>query len=197
MALPQTVRVKLSSEAAGAISLTPVVVQELPIRELIEHLLGVTGKDLDRIRESLLRGTLVSGASRFRWVGWDADAEDLRAVLAAFPDPEPLRPFTAERCVRATLRGGRQAIEIPREAAQRKGLFQRKSFWDLLIEVIGREGIAYAGYSYRERVDRYLRELTLPEAARLRESSGLVKYTTLGEQIRLVGFLQAELWVER
>ncbi len=32
MALPQTVRVKLSSEAAEAISLTPVVVQEIPIR---------------------------------------------------------------------------------------------------------------------------------------------------------------------
>ena len=41
--LPQTVRVKLSSEAAEAIAMTPVVVQELPVRELIEHMLGVTG----------------------------------------------------------------------------------------------------------------------------------------------------------
>ena len=46
MALPATVRVKLSSEAAESISLTPVVVQELPIRELVEHMLGVTGKDV-------------------------------------------------------------------------------------------------------------------------------------------------------
>jgi hypothetical protein len=197
MALPQTVRVKLSSEVAEAISLTPVVVQELPIRELIEHMLGVTGKDSARIRELLLRGTLVSGASRFRWVGWEADPEGLREVLATFPDPEPERPFAAERCIRAKLRGGRQAIEIPREAGVRKGLFQRQTFWDVLMEVIGREQIAYAGYSYRDRADRYLRELTIPEAARLRESSGLVKYTTLSEQIRSVGFLQAELWVER
>lgn len=197
MALPQTIRVKLSSEAAEAISLTPVVVQELPIRELIGHLLGVTGKDHTRIRELLLRGTLVSGASRFRWAGWEADLEGIRGILATFPDPEPERRFQAERCVRATLRGGRQAIEIPREAGTRKGLFQRQTFWDLLMDVIGEEGMAYAGYSYRERADRYLRELTIPEAARLREGSGLVKYSTLSEQVRTVAFLQAELWVER
>jgi hypothetical protein len=197
MALPQTIRVKLSSEAAEAISLTPVVVQELPIRELIEHMLGVTGKDDARIRELLLRGTLVSGASRFRWAGWEADLEGIRGILATFPDPDPARPFAAERCVRATLRGGRQAIEIPREAVARKGLFQRKTFWDLLMEVIGDGGMAYAGYSYRERADRYHRELTIPEAARLREGSGLAKFSTLSEQIRSVAFLRAELWVER
>src|SRR6266536_1249019 len=106
MALPRTVRVKLSSEVAESISLTPVVVQELPIRELIEHMLGVAGKDDARIRELLLRGTLVSGASRFRWTGWDADLEAIREVLATFPDPDPARRFTAERCIRATLRGG-------------------------------------------------------------------------------------------
>jgi hypothetical protein len=197
MALPQTIRVKLSSEAAEAISLTPVVVQELPIRELIEHILGVTGKDHARIRELLLRGTLVSGASRFRWPGWEADPDGIREILATFPDPDPARPFVTERCVRATLRGGRQAIEIPREAGVRKGLFQRQTFWDLLMEVIVQNQMAYAGYSYRDRADRYLRELTVLEAARLREGSGLVKYSTLSEQIRSVGFLHAELWVER
>ena len=197
MALPQTIRVKLSSEAAGSISLTPVVVQELPVRELIEHLLGVAGKDEARIRELLLRGTLVSGASRFRWAGWEAELEGIREILAAFPDPDPARPFAAARCVRATLRGGRQAIAIPRDRTARKGFFQRATFWDLLMEVIGGGGTTYAGYSYRERADRYLREFTLAEAARLSEGSGLVKFSTLSEQIRLSGFGSAELWVER
>jgi len=137
MALPQTVRVKLSSEVAGAISITPVVLQELPVRELVEHLLGVAGKDESRIREILLRGTLVSGASRFRWAAWEADLESLRELLATFPDADPSRPFAAAGCIRAILRGGRHAIEIPREAAARKSLFQRKTFWDLLMEVIG------------------------------------------------------------
>src|SRR6202049_2349646 len=110
MALPQTVRVKLSSEAAEAISITPVLVQELPVRELVERMLGVTGKDQGRIRELLLRGTLVSGASRFRWQGWEPDLDSLREMLATFPNPEPDRPFAAERCLRAILRGGRQPV---------------------------------------------------------------------------------------
>src|SRR6476659_10988077 len=107
MSLPERIRVKLSSEAAEAISLTPVVVREIPIRELVEYMLGVTGKDESRVRELLLRGTLVSGASRFRWNGWEADPQALIDLLATFPDPEPERPFAPERSVRAILRGGR------------------------------------------------------------------------------------------
>src|SRR5438552_7715068 len=121
MPLPPTVRVKLSSEAAEAISLTPVVVQELAIRDLVEHILGVTGKDEARIRELLLRGALVSGASRFRWAGWEVDAADLRELLATFPDPDPLCIFRPVHCTRVVLRGGRQTIEITREAGSRKG----------------------------------------------------------------------------
>src|SRR5579872_6317441 len=110
MSLPDAIRVKLSSEAAEGISLTPVVVREMPLRELVEHMLGVTGKDEARVRELLLRGALVSGASRFRWTGWEADHAGLRELLATFPDPEPSRPFAPERSVRAILRGGRQPI---------------------------------------------------------------------------------------
>jgi hypothetical protein len=92
MALPPTLRVKLSSEAAGSISITQVVVQEMPVAELVEHMLGVTGKDEARIRQLLLRGTLVSGASRFRWTGCDAAPDDLRLLLATFPDARPPPP---------------------------------------------------------------------------------------------------------
>ena len=137
MALPPTVRVKLSSEAAESISLTPVVVQELPVRELVEHMLGVTGKDEARIRELLLRGTLVSGASRFRWAGWEVD---LRRICANCWPRSPIptrRAASPPRIARApSLRGGRQPIEITREAGARKGLFQRESFWDVLMKVI-------------------------------------------------------------
>jgi hypothetical protein len=197
MALPQTVRVKLSSEVAEAISITPVVLQELPVRELVEHLLGIAGKDESRIREMLLRGTLVSGATRFRWAGWEADRESLRELLATFPDAEPARPFAAAACIRATLRGGRHAIEIPREAAARKSLFQRKTFWDLLMEVVGASGPAYSGYSYRDRADRYVREFTPAEIERVRAAASEVRYSALREQIRSVGFARAELYVTR
>jgi hypothetical protein len=197
MALPQTVRVKLSSEVAEAISITPVVLQELPVRELVEHLLGIAGKDEPRIREMLLRGTLVSGATRFRWAGWDADVASLRELLATFPDADPARPFAAAGCIRATLRGGRHAIEIPREAAARRSLFQRKTFWDLLMEVAGASGPAYSGYSYRDRADRYLREFTPAEIECVRAAASEVRYSALREQIWSVGFTRAELYVTR
>jgi hypothetical protein len=197
MALPQTVRVKLSSEAAEAISITSVLLQELPVRELVEHLLGIAGKDESRIREILLRGTLIIGASRFRWAGWDADVASLRELLATFPDADPARPFAAAGCIRATLRGGRHAIEIPREAAARKSLFQRKTFWDLLMEVVAASGPAYSGYSYRDRADRYLRQFTPAETERVRAAATAVRYSALRDQIRREGFVQAELYVTR
>ncbi len=197
MALPQTVRVKLSTEAAESISITPVVAQDLPVRELVEHMLGVTGKDEARIRELLRRGTLVSGASRFRWAGWEADAESLRELLATFPDADPARQFAAERCLRAVLRGGRQNIEIRREAAAQKGVFQRASFWDALMQVAGGAALAYAGYSYRERADRFMGGLSVVETERVRAAATAVRFTTLREQIRTVAFAQLEVLVSR
>ena len=197
MALPQTIRVKLSSEAAESIALTPVVVQEMAVRDLIEHVLGVTGKDEARIRDLLLRGTLVSGASRFRWQGWEAETGALRELLGTFPDAEPHRAFAAGSCVRAVLRGGRQAIEIPREAAARKRMFQRRSFWDTLMEVTGAATASYAGYSYRDRADRYVREFTHAEAEQVRAAGGAIRYSTLRDQVKMVAFTQAELVVKR
>jgi hypothetical protein len=197
MALPPTVRVKLSSEAVESISITPVVVREMPVRELVEYMMGVTGKDAARIRELLLRGSLVSGASRFRWSGMDASLENVSELLATFPDPDASLVFSATNCIRATLRGGRQPIEIAREAGARKGLFQRESFWNVLMKVIAGAAPAYAGYSYRERADRYLREFNHAELGQLRAASGLVRYTTLSDQIRSAAFTGAELYVTR
>jgi hypothetical protein len=197
MALPPTNRVKLSSEAAGSISLTPVVAQDLPLRELIEHMLGVTGKDEGRIRELLLRGTLVSGASRFRWAGWDAEIDALRQLLATFPDPDPANLFAPANCTRVILRGGRQPIEITAEAGSRKGLFQRKTFWDVLMNVIAAAVPEYAGYSYRDRADRYQREFSRTELDELRAARDLVRYSTLRDQLRAVAFSQAEIFAKR
>ena len=197
MALPETVRVKLSSETAEAISITPVVVQELALRDLIEHMLGVAGKDEPRIREILLRGTMVSGASRFRWTGWDAEPGSLRALLATFPDADPGRPFHPTSCIRAVLRGGRQTVDLPREALVRKSMFQRSSFWDVFLEVVAAGPCEYAGYSYRDRADRYLREFSPAEADLVREAAAKVKFNTLRDRIASAGFSGAELFASR
>lgn len=197
MALPQTVRVKLSSEAAESIAITPVVAQDLPLRELIEHMLGVTGKDLPRIQDVLRRGSMVAGASRFRWAGLEAGEEDLRELLATFPDADPARTFAAARCVRVVLRGGRAPIELRREAVGRKGLFRRGTFWELLMELAGEGAMRYAGYSYRDRADRFVRDLSVLDADRLRAGSESVKYTSLREQIRATAFTSAEIFVVR
>jgi len=197
MALPEIVRVKLSSEAAESISLTPVVVREMAVRELLEEILGVAGKDQPRVREVLLRGTLVSGASRFRWNGWAAEAEDLRALLATFPDAEPDRPFAPHGCIRAVLRGGRLAIELPREALGRKSLFQRTSFWETFLAIVAEAPCGYAGYSYRDRADRYRREFSLVETQKVRTAAQSVKFSTLRDQIASAGFASAELFATR
>jgi hypothetical protein len=197
MPLPDSVRVKLSSEAAESISITPVVVRDIPIRELVEHMLGVAGKDTPRLHELLLRGTLVSGASRFRWTGWDADRAAIEALLATFPDRDPGRPFAPELCVRATLRGASRRIEIPREVGMRKPLFRRGSFWDTLMSVASSSQARYVDYSYRERADYYSAPLSLPALERLRANAGLVKYSTVQQQIRQTNLESLELLVSR
>jgi hypothetical protein len=197
MPLPDTVRVKLSSEVAESISITPVVVRDIPIRELIEHMMGITGKDPGRLHELLLRGTLVSGASRFRWAGWDSALADIEAQLATFPDPEPQRPFAADLCYRADLRGPGRRIEIPREIGKRKPFFRRTSFWDVLMGVAASSGARYVDYSYREKADLYSAAISLPGLERLRENAGLVKFSTVQEQIRRVNLESVDLFVTR
>jgi hypothetical protein len=194
--LPETLRVKLSSEAAEAISITPVVVQEMSLREVLNHMLGLTGKEENRIRELLLRGTMVSGGSRFRWEGFDAPVDDLRRLLSTFPDPEPGRAFAREQCVRAILRGGQSAIEIAREAAARKPLLKRSSFWDLLMQLAG-EGLEYRTYSYGERADIYLMPLSDESVQLLRQRASLLRYSGLRIQVRRTAFDRIEYVVVR
>lgn len=197
MSLPATIRVKLSSEAAEGISITRVVVQDMPLRDLVEHMLGITGKDEARVRELLLRGTLVSGASRFRWTGWDAELDGLRELLATYPGDDPARMFASARCVRAVLRGGRQAIQIPREAGARKPLLRKASFWDVLMDLAAAGEVQYLHYSYKDRADCYRFDMPLAAAEKLRAASEALKYSSLREQIQSAGFVWAELLVER
>jgi hypothetical protein len=201
MPLPDTIRVKLSSEAAEYVSITPVVVQEMAVRDLVEHMLGITGKDEARVRDLLLRGTLVSGASRFRWTGWEAQPESIRALLASFPDADPSRPFDAAQCKRVVLRGSRQPIGIPRDIGLTRGVWarilRRKTFWDLLMEITTAGKPQYSAYSYRDRADVYQLALRGADVQRIREGARLVPFTALQSQIRTVPLDAAEFYAAR
>ena len=140
---------------------------------------------------------MVSGASRFRWAGWEAEPDSLWRLLATFPDSDPSLPFAPERCVRTVLRGPRQPIEIPREAGTRKGIFQRGTFRDVLMSVIAAGPTVYGGYSYRERADRYWREFSAAEVERLLGACASIAFTRLRDQVATVVFTRAELYVTR
>ncbi|HWR51372.1 MAG TPA: hypothetical protein VN428_09715 [Bryobacteraceae bacterium] len=184
MALPDTIPVKISSEAAGYISLTAVVARQMPVRELVETMLAVTGPDHERIRELLRRGSIVSGASRFRWTGFEAAAGDIATLVASLPAADPARPFVPNACTRAVLRGPGVRIEIPREVAERKRLLRRGTFWELLMDVAGGTPPRYVEYSYGERADRYSAELAPGPAARIAEGAGLLRYSGVEAQLR-------------
>lgn len=192
MQLPETIRVKLSSEEAGAISMTPVLSRDMPLRELIELMLDLTGKDVGRVRELLLRGALVVGASRYRWTGWDADPEELNNLLASLPSPWPGRAFAPEFCVRFILHGPGLRLELTKASACERRFLKARSFWDALMELAREVAPAYAGYSYRERADRYRLRLDAPRAARLASAAGLLRYTRPAEHLRN----QAVEWIE-
>lgn len=172
-------QVKISSEEAASIAITPVVVRDMPVRELVELMLGVTGKDPGRIGELLKRGSFVSGASRFRWTGVEMDVSEL---LASFPDPDPTRPFDASKCVRAILRAGHARIDLTREAGQKKRMFQSGTFWDLLLATI--HAPHYLDYSFKYSADVYRAPVTMGAARALAEGSRLLAYTVLADQVR-------------
>jgi hypothetical protein len=170
----------------------------MPSRELVELMLGITGKSVERIQRLLLGGTLVSGASRLRWKGWEADRASIEALLDTFPGPEPDRPFAPERCLRAVMRGtGSPQIDLSREAASRKRLLRRSSFWDTLMQVVSGAELRYIEYSYRERADHYRAELSSEAASRLRAGAAMIRYSVLEAQIKAAALESVDLYVAR
>ena len=197
MALPEQIPTKISSESAGYVSMSPVARQNMPAAELIERILGLTGKDLVRVREILSRGTLVSGPSRYRWEPFDADEMELTDLLESFPDPLPDRPFDSALCDLIVLKGQRGSVRLSREVAAPRRWFKKVSYWDVLIELFEQAGPRYERYSYSERADVYSVDLSFETAAELQSRAKLLKYTSLIEQMRYAQPKGLEAFVER
>ena len=166
-------------------------------RELFDLILSLTGKQPARIRDLIERGTIVSGASRFRWQGWQADLGDIEQLMTTFPDPDPSRAFNAAACVKAILRTQLSSIEIAREVGSRRKFLRRSSFWDALMTMAGTTTAAYVEYSYRERADRYRVTLGLAERGALVDATKLLAYSTLVAQISRISVDSVELLTTR
>jgi hypothetical protein len=195
MGLPATIRVKLSSEAAGYVTLTPVVVEEIAFAQLLAEIAGIAGKDAGRIGEILRRGTLVSGATRYRWEGLTLAAAEMESAMALLPEPDPSRAFDRGRCVRAYLVGPGVRVEVTREAAEARRLFHRESFWERLLGAAAEP--LYAAYDYRGRADTYRASVTQEQRAAIRAGAALLKYSGLARSVEMAQFDVVEFVVER
>ena len=195
MQAPGIVRVKISSEAVGTIALSPVVARDLTVAALTAEIVAVTGKDRARLIEIFRRGTFASGASRFRWQGFDIGDGEAASLLAAFPDPDPSRPFSAPACIRFLLRGPTARIPLERGDAAARRWFRRRSFWDELVALTPPPD--YAGYSYKEGADVYRAGLTSSLVGRLVDAARLSPFTALPRQIEAAAIDTIEFYVKR
>jgi hypothetical protein len=175
MPLPETIPVRYTEEEAEYLSVRPVVRQTFRLQELIDMVLGVTGKDLARIQQILRAGTVVFHFYRYWWQGFEADPEELAAELKRFPDADPARPFRAEECTAVLLESGgeppRHSLEIARASASHKRWFRSQSLWDGVMAWGQEQAPTYGGYSYRRRADFYQLAITPEHVAALRDAS--------------------------
>jgi hypothetical protein len=167
---PEVIPVRRTEEEAGYVSFRPVVRQNFRLDDLLGLVLGVTGKHPDRVRQILRSGSVSFHAYHYSWDGFPLEDQELAALLAHFPDPDPSRAFRAEMCTAVLIEAGgspsrpdssgpRPILELDRAALSRKRLFRRRSFWETLLAAAASGPLAYGGYSYQWRADLYRFEL--------------------------------------
>jgi hypothetical protein len=189
--LPETIPVRFTEEDAEYVNVRPVKRQTFRLRELVDMVLSVTGRDVARIQKILHSGTIVYHFFRYTWQGFDADAAEISALLADFPSDfpsgDPHRVFSPQTCAAVLIESavvGRQPVEIQRAAAERKPLFASRSFWDSLLALVSTNrgvsapssevdpapsanAVTYSGYSYARRADLFRLALSPEQSATL------------------------------
>ena len=179
---PELIAVRYTEEEAGYVSIRPVVRRNFRLSDLLDMVLGVTGKHPARIRQILRSGSVSFHAHRYWWDGFQIEEQELAALLARFPDPDPSRAFRPEACTAALVEAGgspsgqparpdspapRPVFEIDRAGASRRRLFRRRSLWHALLAAAAAGPLRYEGYSYLRRADLYRLELSGETAAAL------------------------------
>jgi hypothetical protein len=176
VSLPETIPVRFTEEEAEYVSIRPVRKQIFKLRELVDMVLCVCGRDLPRVQQILRTGTVVFHFYRYWWQGFETDAAELSAVLAEFPADDPSRVFRSDECTMIVLESavkGRQSVEVKRADADRKSLFASRSFGECLLALAeGSQEINYGGYSFARRADLFRVELNAEQNARLQLDAG-------------------------
>lgn len=183
MPLPETIPVRFTEEDAEYVNVRPVKRQTFRLRELVDMVLSVTGRDVARIQKIIHSGTIVYHFYRYTWQGFDADAAELSALLADFPSDFPpddsRRVLSPESCTIVLIESaatGRQPVEIQRATAERKSFFASRSFWDSLLAfaAANSSAVTYSSYSYARRADLFRLDLSPEQSAALfRDASRL------------------------
>jgi hypothetical protein len=173
--LPETIPVRFTEEEAEYVSIRPVRRQTFKLRELVDMVLCVTGRDLPRVQQILRTGTVVFHFYRYWWQGFETDAAEISAVLAEFPADDPSRAFSANECAVVVLEcavKGRASLDVKKSDADHKSLFASRSFWDCLLGLAeGAQETKYGGYCFARRADLYRVELNGEQVARLQNDA--------------------------
>jgi len=178
----ETFHVKLVSEAAEYVSISQVMQRDYPLQELIGAMLPVVGRDSARIQQLLRMGGFSNGEYKFRWEGREVSAAEIELVLEHFPRPDPNRRFDPEACFIIRFIRDVEVLALPKQAADKKGLFSGESFWDGIIKLAAGH-LRYSDYSFADQADVYLLHLNGEPEDKFRAIVPLMKPKSAGERI--------------
>ena len=199
MPLPETIPVRFTEEEAEYVSIRPVRWQIFKLRELLDMILSVTGRDLPRVQQILRTGTIVFHFYRYWWQGFETDAAELSAVLAEFPVDDQSREFSADECTTIVLESAvkvRQSFDVNKKDADHKSLFGSQSFWGCLLALAEpAQEIKYGGYSFARRADLYRVELSAEQAASLQRNAAKFAPRSLRGAIETMGAVARVVFV--
>jgi hypothetical protein len=178
----ETFRVKLVSEAAEFVSITQIMQRDYSLHELIGAMLPVVGRDAARIQQLLQMGGFSNGEYKFRWEGREVSAGQIEHALESYPRPEPQRVFQPAACRQIRFVRDVEVLALPREAAEKTGLFGGESFMDALVKLSSGK-LRYAEYSYADQSDVYVLELGVDVVEQFRALLPLLKPKSAGERV--------------
>ncbi len=197
MALPAQILCRLSSESAGYLSLERVSAVEMHMEDLAARILGVCGKNPNRVRAILAGGSLVSGEVRIRWDRFEASEADVATLLDRFPDHDPDLLFEASRCDRMLFRDAGGELEITRAVGKETRLLRRKAFWTEAVEIVAAQKPRCVRHSYSHRADVFVAEIDAAGRAGLAALAPRLRYTSLQTRLRSLQAPTVILFVAR